>query len=274
MKIFAAITICIFLIALFVPMNATAGNIAIGNSNYDSSSDLPKDANDANDMAKALRGGAAVKLDRSEAQMRADVVATDGSPSPRVIYYSGHGSEGPPATLVGVDENGYDANELAADLKCEDNSLTIVILDACYAAGMAQPAVDSCCIFLTAVKADECATAKVNPPKDGRNSRFTEWLLRGLRGGADSNGDGEVTLPEIDAYLTANYDSDALAEHHQLIGGEKPGADTVRIFKPVSQQQRPVPSHTNLGLLILVGLLLMSGLYVAYRRRQGVMDVQ
>lgn len=35
-----------------------------------------------------------------------------------------------------------------------------------------------------------------------------------------------------------------------------------------------IPTTTNLGLLILVGLLLMSGLYVIYRRRQGVMDVQ
>lgn len=34
-----------------------------------------------------------------------------------------------------------------------------------------------------------------------------------------------------------------------------------------------IPTTTNIGLLVLVGLLLMSGLYVAYRRRR-VMDVQ
>lgn len=36
----------------------------------------------------------------------------------------------------------------------------------------------------------------------------------------------------------------------------------------------PIPSHTNLGLLILTALLLLSGLYVAYKRRQAVGDVQ
>lgn len=274
MKIFAAITVCLLLSVVLVPMNATAGNVSIGNADYASSTDLFKGVNDANDMAKALRGGADAKIDRTEAQMRADVLATNGSPTPRVVYFSGHGSQGPPATLVGVDENGYNANELAEDLKCEDNPLTVVILDACYAAGMADPAVDSCCIFLTAVRADECATGKLSPPRDARNSRFTEWLLKGVRGDADANSDDEVTLPELDAYLTANYDSDALNEHHQLIGGDKPGADTVKVFKPVSEQPIPVPSHTNLGLLVLVGLLLMSGLYVIYRRRQRVMDVQ
>ena len=271
MKNFAAIILCLLLFVFFVPMNAAAGNVSIGNSKYDTSPDLPKDKNDANDMASALRDGADVKLDRTEDSMKADVLATDGSPSPRVVYVSCHGDEGPPATLVGVDENGYDANELAADLKCEDNELTVVILDACFSAGMAYPAVDSCCIFLTSVAADECAAGKLSPPRDARNSRFTEYILRGVRGLADADGDGEVTLPELDTYLTANYDS--TGEHHQFIGGEKPGADTVKIFKPVSDQIYDIPSLTNYGILILTALLLLSGLYVIYRRRRGVMNI-
>ncbi len=272
MKKFAAITLCLLLFAFFVPMNAAAGNVSIGNSNYDTSPDLPKDKNDATAMASALRGGADVKLDRTEAQMKADVLATDGSPSPRVVYVSSHGGEGPPATLVGVDENGYDANELAADLKCEDNELTVVILDACYSGGMTYPAVDSCCIFLTAAAADECAAGKLSPPRDAHNSRFTEYILRGVRGAADADGDGEVTLPELDAYLTANYDS--TGEHHQFIGGDKPGADTVKIFKPVTDQIYNIPSHTNLGLLILTLLLLLAGAYVIYQRRRSVLNVE
>ena len=269
MKMFVTITVCLLLSIIFAPMNATAANVSIGNANYTSSTDLPKCINDAIDMANALRGGAAVKIDQTAAQMRADVLATNGSTSPRVVYYSGHGDVG---TLTGVDENGYNAIDLAADLKCEDNPLSVVILDACYAAGMAYPAVDSCCIFLVACEADECSWSKLNPPKNARNSRFTEWILRGVRGDADANIDNEVTLPELDAYLTLNYD--AIDEHHQLIGGDKPGASELTIFKPVSQQRVPVPSLTNWGLLILTVLLLLSGLYVAYKRRQRVVDVQ
>jgi hypothetical protein len=251
-------------------MNATAANVSIGNANYTSSTDLPKCINDAIDMANALRGGAVVKIDQTAAQMRTDVLATNGSTSPRVVYYSGHGNVG---SLTGVDENGYNAINLGADLKCQVNPLTVVILDACYAAGMAYPAVDSCCIFLVACKADECTTAKLNPPKNALNSRFTEWILRGLvSGDADANSDKEVTLPELDAYLTLNYD--AIDEHHQLIGGDKPGASELKIFKPVSEQPVRVPSLTNWGLIILTVLLLLSGLYVAYKRRQRVVDVQ
>lgn len=55
-----------------------------------------------------------------------------------------------------------------------------------------------------------------------------------------------------------------------IVGGTFIG-DACECFEP--GEIPPIPTTTNLGLLILVGLLLMSGLYVAYRRRR-VMDVQ
>jgi len=269
MKQFTIITACSLLLVFSVPMIATTANVSIGNADYTGQPDLPKDKNDAIDIAAALRGGADVKIDRTADSMRGDVQATDGSPSPRVVYVSSHGAQGPPAELVGVDNTRYDANEFAADLKCQDNEITVVILDACYSAGMADPAVDSCCIFLTSAAANECASSKINPPRDARNSRFTEWVLRGLKGAADANSDNEVTLPELDAYLTANYDRPG--ENHQYIGGSKPGADTVKIFLPVDEQPPPkVPALTNWGLLVLLVLLVISGIIVIRHRRRGV----
>jgi len=272
MKQFTIIAACSLLFVFSVPMTATTANVSIGNADYTGQSDLPKDKNDAIDMAAVLRGGADVKIDRTEGQMRGDVQATDGSPSPRIVYVSSHGAEGPPAELIGVDNSRYDANEFAADLKCQDNEITVVILDACYSGGMAHPAVDSCCIFLTACRANECTQTKLNPPRDARNSKFTEWVLRGVRGAADANSDDEVTLLELHNYLEANYDNDGLPlpYHHEYIGGSKPGADTVKIFKPVSEQPPPrVPSLTSWGLLVLLVLLVISGIIVIRQRRRG-----
>ena len=195
--------------------------------------------------------------------MRADVAGTNGTGSPRVIFISSHGAQGPPAEIVGVDGTRYDPTELAADLDCANNEGTVVLLDACYSGGMANPAVAECCIFLTACKADQCAHTKINPPRDARNSKFTECVLRGVRGAADANGDGEVSLPELDVYLTNNYDVPGQYEHEYL-GGEKSWAATIRPFRPVIKQ---VPTLSEWGLVVLLTLLLMSGAYAIYRHR-------
>lgn len=271
MKRLIVILSCTFLIIGFASPAVMSAGVSIGNADYtDGYDDLPKDVNDANDMAEVIRGGAGVQIDRNKTEMRADVAGTNGSGPPRVIFISSHG-DSIPAAIVGVDTSKYYAGELAEDLNCGSNEGTLVILDACYSGGMADPAVAECCIFLTACSATECADAKLHPPRDARNSEFTEWVLKGVEGGADTppngNGDSETSLAELDSYLTANYDN---VDHtHQLLGMEKPWADSFRPFRPVPEL---VPTLTEWGLILLVAMLILSAAFVLYRRRKTVVS--
>ncbi len=63
------------------------------------------------------------------------------------------------------------------------------------------------------------------PDQDSREGRafggghglFTYWLLRGLRGGADADADGHVTVGELERYLRANVPGDAAKQDREQL---------------------------------------------------------
>jgi formylglycine-generating enzyme required for sulfatase activity/TPR repeat protein len=144
-----------------------------------------------------------------------------------VVFYSGHGVPGlqdQRGYLLPVDAdpdtpefNGYPVDLLYANLaKLKARSVT-VYLDACFSGespkgrltkaasniGLSHVPenVDAGITVVTAARGDQLASWD----KEAKHGLFTHYLLEGLYGAADGagygNGDGDVTLAEVQAYL-------------------------------------------------------------------------
>jgi len=120
-----------------------------------------------------------------------------------VFYYSGHSDEN--GILLNRERYGY--AELRARINAVDADMKIVILDSCASGAMTrakggvktQPFLFDSSVsatgyaILTSSSADE-----VSQESDSiESSYFTHSLMTGLRGAADSVGDGRVTLNEL-----------------------------------------------------------------------------
>ena len=155
-----------------------------------------------NPSAKAL--GAA--LDKLERAVAADVVA---GRAPRVFfYYSGHAKAS--GLSLGADE--YALETLRARLFATRAALTVVVLDACQSGAFsrikgAEPAADFSYNSRARLDASGVAVlasstgSELSQESDFlRSSYFTHNFLIGLRGAADDNHDGQVSLDEAYRY--------------------------------------------------------------------------
>lgn len=147
-------------------------------------------------LEEAVRGlGDAVRLARSEAA-RVEVV----------FYYSGHANE----TGLLLGNQAYSYQDLRDQLASVNADVRIVVLDACGSGAMTRLKggsprrpflVDMSSnmkghALLTSSSADEVAQES---DRIG-GSFFTHYLVSGLRGAADSSGEGKVTLNEAYQY--------------------------------------------------------------------------
>jgi len=145
-----------------------------------------------------------------------------------IIYYSGHSDEA--GLLLGDDRYGY--AELRAEIGSIPTDVRIAILDSCASGALTRakggaraPAfmVDVANTmkghaFLTSSSADEASQESDTI----RASFFTHYLITGLRGAADSSGEGIVTLSE--AYNFAYHETLASTEKSQY-GPQHPNWD-------------------------------------------------
>jgi len=145
------------------------------------------------------------------------------------IYFAGHGTpvgkEGRPM-LVPWDATPGNETKLypVADLvRTADNwaaKRTLVMLDACFAGGdrvvykegerpAVRPNLDEVagtkCAVLTASSADEAA----QDLPEVKHGLFTYYLLKALKGEADTDTDGWVTMKELTEYVRANVSEEA-----------------------------------------------------------------
>jgi hypothetical protein len=136
-----------------------------------------------------------------------------------IFVYVGHGAENtdPLGALVGSDSRGVTAGELA-DTLASRSGTTIMILDSCLSGDVAQEAARRCVTILTSGGPGQDSTSV-------RSETFSMHIFRGLRGDADANADGIVTLGELDGYLTARYDNDTRT--HMCNASEKGTASVV-----------------------------------------------
>lgn len=147
-----------------------------------------------------------------------------------VVFYSGHGVPGlqdSNSYLLPVDGNpnkaeisGYPLAEFYANLKSLKAKSITVYLDACFSGDSGGGVLfrDASPVFqaarktvapaeltvLTASQADQIASWD----RDAQHGLFTNYLLNALYGEADGsrygNGDGQITMSEVNAYLNRN----------------------------------------------------------------------
>lgn len=148
---------------------------------------------------------AQVRTALRDAQQRAAALARKGRPVMLLFYYSGHGDDGAlhlPKGTLGV-------NELRAAIAAIPADLRLSILDACRTSGRAKGVrIDSA--FELQLEPDAPrGSAELRASAVGEAAQesdelggavFTHFLVSGLRGAADADGDGRVTLAELYTY--------------------------------------------------------------------------
>ncbi len=135
-------------------------------------------------------------------------IAQSGRPAKLFFYYSGHAK----ASGLSLGKDELPLAELRARLLEVPAALTVVVLDACQSGAFsrakgAEPAADFSFNSRSGLDATGIAVlasstgSELSQESDFlRSSYFTHHLLVGLRGAADDNGDGRVSLDEAYRY--------------------------------------------------------------------------
>lgn len=162
------------------------------------------------DRAIVLQGASARELSRAIAQLEGQVreATARGDDAMVVFYYSGH------ATARGLHMAGsrFDMGELERWLTTSPADVRVAFVDACESGSLARTRGGTPVDHVT-VEVDDALTASglaivtsTGPLSAARESAsfgggvFSRSLITGLRGSADENGDGEITLDEAYRY--------------------------------------------------------------------------
>lgn len=197
--------------------------LVVGINRYDQLGELSNCRQDATALAGLLsgRGGYApdrVLLQTDDAEGRASyasltrrigLVCKLAEPDDVLLFYfAGHG-----ITIDGqgylVPSDGLEAQTcisikwLQAQMEASKAKAKVMILDACHS-GSAVRGVEGIAASLTGkeglITITSCADSELSYP-EGKHGVFTSFLLSGLGGQADSNGDGKITHRELFAYV-------------------------------------------------------------------------
>jgi len=140
------------------------------------------------------------------------------------VYYSGHGAPDPEAKHAyilpsdcdpeDIEQTGYSRNTLFENLAQLPARSVTVVIDACFS-GISDAGSllgDISPIYIETDPAMEIPNGVVFSSSKGdqistwyreqKHGLFTYFFLKGLRGDADSNSDGKITVRELETYLT------------------------------------------------------------------------
>lgn len=146
-----------------------------------------------------------------------DIIAMAGPDDVVMIYFAGHGLQG---YYVPVDSDGYKNRVEYEDIKNRLNACQarqkLVIADACYSGSLLAaktPIFESVDLFYKKLSASGGGTAFLLSSKSEEYSLesqglkqgiFSHYLVAGLKGKADTDGDHLVTLDELYNYVYTN----------------------------------------------------------------------
>ena len=150
------------------------------------------------------------KADLDEAlQMVSEMISQNRQHSKRsefIFYYSGHSDEN--ALLLG--RTSYDYSELKAAISSVPSDVHVVILDSCYSGNFIRTKggqrkkpflLDDSTVVKGHAYLSSSSSQEFSQESDEIGSSFfTNAMLTGLRGAADSSGDKKVTLNELYSY--------------------------------------------------------------------------
>lgn len=211
------VCLCLLALAVFAPAPAHAqGNtyaVLVGVSKYkDSSNDLAyahKDAHDMYRLLKPLAGEKRLAALTDERATRTNVVKAlesvfyQAKPEDLVLFFfSGHGNEG----RFFLHDRTLTFDDLSKIFNNTKAARKVIFADACHSGTLraqggekkngGRSAGDSVMLFLSS--RDYQYSAEI---LNWKNGRFTQFLLEGLNGSADANGDKVVTAIELFGYV-------------------------------------------------------------------------
>jgi len=226
MKRLLMITYCVLACALLV--HAKTYVVSIGIADYPGTkSDLRLSDDDAITIKRLYEknGGAEVEvLTNQQATLQNVVFALQNlyakatSDDTVVLFFSGHGVPGGFICYDGL-------LKYATIVKAMDNSdagCKMVFADACFAGkarkgnGGFQHSSSSDIMFFLSSRTAEKSLEKRN----WKNSLFTAYLERGLRGGADVNRDRQITAKELFDFVSKGVAQKSKGKQHPVMWGK------------------------------------------------------
>jgi hypothetical protein len=173
------------------------------------------------------------KMDKAGPDDRVIVyIASHGMPAPRGndVYILGADSD--PENLVGT---AVSWNDIDREIALSAAKNVFLITDACHSGAAAEEGLRSGAematngmmeriaeskkgiIYFSATTADEFSR---EGEKWGGHGVFTKFLVEGLKGAADRNKDGKITIAEIDDYVRSNVIDETQGKQRPTLKGE------------------------------------------------------
>lgn len=221
------LTVIVLLFVLLPFTHAKVYLVSVGIADYPSDkNDLRVSANDAQTIAKifAATKDAVVKVLTNEEATQSALLSTmhtlfeDASDSDAIIlFFSGHGSPGALACYDGV----LDYQHIFKMLKGCKAGRKIIMADACFSGKMRTTKQQASnynnqdmMLFLSS------RTNELSRETQFKNSLFTIFLERGLRGGADYNKDRVITARELYDFVHQGVIAASDAKQHPVMWGK------------------------------------------------------
>ena len=217
----------IWLLVCAVPVQAKVYLVSVGIADYPGTkSDLRVSDNDAKTIAKVFQATkeASVSVLVNGGATQAALLSTMHSAFANaqsddavILYFSGHGT---PGAIVCYDgELTY--QHIFKMLKGCKASQKIIIADACYSGKMRTTKQQSTNYNSQSVML--FLSSRTNEPSKEtkfKNSLFTIFLERGLRGGADVNKDRRITAPELYEFVHKGVIEASKNKQHPVMWGK------------------------------------------------------
>jgi hypothetical protein len=189
--------------------------------------------------------------------------AERGEPSQVVFYYSGHAR----ANAINLGDEELSLIDLRARLRALPAALTIVVLDACQsgaftrskgaerAADFSYNSVSKLTQKGLAVMASSTSQELSQESDELRASYFTHYLVSGLRGAADVDGDGRVSLDEAYRYAyrrtLASTARTQVGEQHVTLETDLAGQGDLPVSYPAeAKSQLELPASLDARVLV------------------------
>lgn len=230
--------IIIFLVCVFIPINSNAKGeiyvVAVGISDYENISDLRLPEQDAKDVAKLYKtktkhvilitGRYATKA--CILQSLCDQFSRADEDDMIVFSFSGHGYQGGicPYDMNNEKSSGITYHEIRSMLKQSKAKSKIIFADACFSGGIRAGNESN----NSSLNDDDSNVLLFLSSRGGEtsiespfmvNGVFTNYLLRGLRGGADYNLDRKITAKELFDFVHQGVVEKSSDKQHPVMWG-------------------------------------------------------
>lgn len=227
-------TLITILLALVCAVAASARTfvVSVGIADYKYISDLNLPVNDAKGIANVFKTHTQDVVTLTGAQAtRANIINTmrrefskAGKNDQIIFFFSGHGyDDGFCAYDTRSPQTGLSYRDIYSAFRASKAGRKIILADACHAGGLrvskkteSSPSTSADVMLFLA-----CRTSESSVERRGMQyGMFTNYLMHGIRGKADSNRDRRITARELFNYVSANVSQATSNRQHPVMWGK------------------------------------------------------